>query len=270
MSIAMAGEWWELAERIDATNQAREPVVLAGDFWRVAWEMPRKGPSNSIHLYVFQAMKPSMSNQKTARPLGFTFLEMIVVLVVLAVLAGMLLPTMTHRKQRSRQISCSNNLKQIGLAFQVFANDHDGRFPMQVWPDAQAGEPSSEAVFIFRSMSNELSTPKVLWCPTDNRGPATNFTLLPPSNISYFVGLNAVENYPQSILAGDRNLTTNGVPVAGLLPVTTNTVLGWSRAMHDRSGNLALGDGSVQPTTESRLQDFVRGQGAGTNWLAIP
>lgn len=216
-------------------------------------------------------MKPSMSNQKMARPLGFTFLEMIVVMVVLAVLAGILLPTMTHGRSRPRVI-CTNNLKQIGLSFQIFANDHDDRFPMQVWPrESRADEPSSEAVFIFRSMSNELSTPKVLWCPADKREPATNFTWLPPSNISYFVGLNAAENFPQSILAGDRNLTTNGVPVTmGLLPVTTNTVLGWSRAMHKRSGNLALGDGSVQPTTESRLQDLVRGQGTGTNWVAIP
>jgi prepilin-type N-terminal cleavage/methylation domain-containing protein len=218
-------------------------------------------------------MKPSMSDQYTARPPGFTLLELIVVMVVVAVLAGILLPTMTHgRSSRGRsRVICTNNLKQIGLSFQIFANDHNGRFPMNVWPDARPGDLPSEAAFIFRSMSNELSTPKVLWCPTDNREPATNFTLLPPSNISYFAGLNATGDYPQSILAGDRNLTTNGVPVAmGLLPVTTNTLLGWSRAMHDRSGNLALGDGSVQPTTDSRLQDFVRGQGTGTNWLAIP
>jgi prepilin-type N-terminal cleavage/methylation domain-containing protein len=63
-----------------------------------------------------------MSKQKTARPPGFTFLELIVVIVVLAVLAGMLLPTMTHGRGRSRVI-CVNNLKQIGLSFRIFANE---------------------------------------------------------------------------------------------------------------------------------------------------
>jgi type II secretory pathway pseudopilin PulG len=218
-------------------------------------------------------MKLSMANQEAARCpafTAFTRLELMVVIAVMALLAGILLTALTHGSRRPREFNCINNLKQIGLSFKIFANDHNDRFPIQVWPwESRAPVPATEAAFIFRSLSNELSTPKVLWCATDNRAPATNFGALLPSNISYFVGLNAAENYPQSILAGDRNLTTNGVQVVtGLLPVTTNTLLGWSRTMHDRRGNLALGDGSVQPSTESSLQEHVRG--AGTNWLAIP
>jgi hypothetical protein len=120
-------------------------------------------------------------------------------------------------------------------------------------------------------MSNELSTPYILACPTDVRKPTKNFRSLTASNISYFVGLNSANEYPNSLLAGDRNLTTNGIPVGpGLLTVTTNTVLGWSEKMHKNSGNLALGDGSVQSTTESTLKEFTRHQGIGTNRLAIP
>jgi hypothetical protein len=143
---------------------------------------------------------------------------------------------------------------------------------MQVWPhDLQPSAPSVQPSFIFAAMSNELSTPLVLSCPADMRKPASNFSSLTASNISYFVGLNSAENYPQTLLAGDRNLTTNGIPVRpGLLAVTTNTVLGWSAEMHKHSGNLALGDGSVQPATDGTLKEFSRHQELGTNWLAIP
>ncbi|MHB8520645.1 MAG: hypothetical protein ACYDH9_07790 [Limisphaerales bacterium] len=66
-------------------------------------------------------------------------------------------------------------------------------------------------------------------------------------NISYFVGLGAGETLPELPPTDDRNLTTNGVPVgSGLVSLTTNLTLGSTRAMHDRTGNMVLGDGSVR------------------------
>jgi len=201
----------------------------------------------------------------TARRPAFTRIELAIIIAVLGVLVALLLPAMVHASRKSKRIGCTSHLKQIGLSFKIFANDHTDRFPMQVWPN------DSRPSFILGIMSNELSTPYILACPTDVRKPATNFRSLTASNISYFVGLNSADEYPQSFLAGDRNLTTNGIPVGpGLLAVTTNTVLGWSATMHRNRGNLAFGDGSVGPATDSTLKEFTRHQGIGTNWLAIP
>ena len=123
----------------------------------------------------------------------------------------------------------------------------------------------------FRAMSNELSTPKVLVCPADTRTAARSFAALSNVNISYFVGLDAADAFPQMLLAGDRNLTTNGVPVGtGLLVLTTNVTLGWTAAMHKNSGNAVLGDGSVQPFTNPRLQDQAAHSDVATNRLLIP
>lgn len=210
-------------------------------------------------------MKTRFLTSTTARRLALTRIEIVIVIAVLGVLIALLMPAMSQSRRKARGIRCVSHLKNIALSFKIFANDHTGRFPMQVWPHASL--PS----LILGVMSNELSTPVILTCPADKRKPASKFSSLRDSNISYFVGLNASDECPQAFLAGDRNLTTNGAPVGpGLLLVTTNTVLGWSATMHGNRGKLALGDGSVQPTTDATLKEFNRHQGIGTNWLAMP
>ncbi|HXT42017.1 MAG TPA: H-X9-DG-CTERM domain-containing protein [Candidatus Angelobacter sp.] len=119
----------------------------------------------------------------------------------------------------------------------------------------------------WRTLSNTSSTPKVLICPADDRKPADSFGVLSNLNVSYFLGLDATDMFPQMLLAGDRNLMTNGVPVgSGLLVLTTKVTLGWSAAMHNNSGNVALGDGSVQMMTSGRLSASAD----STNRLLIP
>ena len=79
---------------------------------------------------------------------------------------------------------------------------------------------------VFRVMSNELSTPKILWCPADaDHIAATNFSIgFSDANISYFVSLDAAEAYPQMIMVGDDNLQVNGKPVQpGILDFRTVT-----------------------------------------------
>jgi type II secretory pathway pseudopilin PulG len=211
------------------------------------------------------ALKIRSVTSTTARRPAFTRIELVIIIAVLGVLVALLLPAMVQASRKAKRISCTSCLKHIGLSFRIFANDHTGRFPMQVWPDA------SLPAFILGAMSNELSTPVVLTCPADKRKSVSDFRSLTASNISYFVGLNSADEYPQSFLAGDRNLTTNGFPVGpGLLAVTTNTILSWSATMHGHLGNLALGDGGVRHATESTLKEFNRHQGIGTNWLAMP
>ena len=112
---------------------------------------------------------------------------------------------------------------------------------------------------------------KLLICPSDRRTPASNFGELRDGNNSYFVGLDAADSLPQLPLSGDRNLMTNGVPVgSGLLVLTTNSVVGWTSAIHQNSANVLLGDGSVQQATSSRLRDQVANSGSATNRIVVP
>jgi prepilin-type processing-associated H-X9-DG protein len=122
-------------------------------------------------------------------------------------------------------------------------------------------------------MSNELSTPKLLICPSDTRVAAKDFGLgFSITNLSYFLSLDAEETYPGMFLSGDRNLT-NGQPIQnGILVLPPNRPVGFTHELHNGQGNIALADGSVQGWTSSRLSSAVVGPpGIGmTNRLAMP
>lgn len=201
-----------------------------------------------------------------------SLLEILVVLAVLTVLAIIFLPT-PHGEARAPRIQCVNNLKQVGLAYRVWEGDHGDKYPMfESVTNGGSMEfiTGTNAWRHFQVMSNELSTPKVLICPADDRSGATNFTWLNNSNLSFFVGIDATETNPAAMLSGDRNIT-NGTPIKnGLLELTAAKRAAWTSAIHKSVGNIALSDGSVQQVSVAGLQTTVANTGFATNRLQMP
>lgn len=61
---------------------------------------------------------------------GFTLIELLVVIAIIAILAAILFPVFAQVREKARQTSCLSNLKQIGLAMSMYAEDHEGQLPL--------------------------------------------------------------------------------------------------------------------------------------------
>jgi prepilin-type N-terminal cleavage/methylation domain-containing protein len=261
-----------------------------------------------------------MKNDKKQQK-AFTLIELLAVLAILAVLAAIRLPALAASERNAQKVTCINNLKQIGIAIRIWEGANGDKYPMQV-PASQGGaqdylqhcnnntdnqlttDISLCPGETFMVMSNQLSSSKILNCPADaihiaatnwsyrnvlniNYGGAGNLPAqgIARSTISYFVGADATEADPQSIISGDGNIGNAGnssTAGASSYWASSNTTTrqidsvafgasfywGWTvNDLHQKTGNLLIADGSVQSVTESGLHTALNN---ATNAVPYP
>lgn len=126
-------------------------------------------------------MKKSVSRS------GFTLVELLVTIAIIACLAGLLMPAIATARSKAQCTACASNLHQIGVSVLQYAGDNNQRLPViEPWPSKPVYESTDGAQSLLSALSPYGVTEQILKCPSDLAG--TNYYSREGSSYQWFPG----------------------------------------------------------------------------------
>ncbi len=109
---------------------------------------------------------------------GFTLMELLVVMAIIAILTSILLPALGRAKQRAYSIACVSNLRQLGVALHLYVEDNNNHLPVCAWPLPSQSTNNPPLPPITTTLMPNVKSNAVFRCPADR-------TIFPVEGTSY-------------------------------------------------------------------------------------
>jgi prepilin-type N-terminal cleavage/methylation domain-containing protein/prepilin-type processing-associated H-X9-DG protein len=138
-------------------------------------------------------------NMNTPRRRGFTLVELLVVIGIIALLISMLLPALNRARESAKTVSCSNNLRQIGVGMMQYVNANKGWFP--VFTDYYMNPQDQNNKYWYQRLVNgrHITGMDVFFCPSSEMTYRQPNTVTPQYYAFYWGGISYGLNLALSI-----------------------------------------------------------------------